>query len=293
MTVSNPCSLVAMKRRIAFAFLLWLADFSNGPSSLASAAFVPPKSLFLNQRTVQDHEETRLANIATTTRGGSENNKHEDDQLLDCGTIVATLFGNLRIPASLIAGASLASAFALPLAPTDGLKLGTVKRVYALFMMSSLSSMLLTVLVSTMCMADITLSPPRYAKTANDYVQNNYALEYMAAKTNFIWGNIVFVVGSMLRMWVFLSCPVFADGVVGIMGSLALVSVSILLEFTKRHTGQNVLQQTTTSMKVVIAKIKKNYLFGVAVAMWVATITYLIAKTPHLVSFLLSGEGTM
>jgi hypothetical protein len=238
------------------------------------------------------HTQLKYKTTTTAIRGGS--NDHHDDndkeeRMVDSGGVVAGLFGNLRIPASLLAGASLGSAFSLPLAGTDGLKLGTVKRVYALFMMGSLSSMLLTVLVSTVCMNDIALSPPRYAKSVGDYIDQNYGLEWMAARTNFIWGNVVFVVGSMLRMWVWMSCPIIADGVLGIMGSLTIISLSIVLEFTRRQTGQTVMQQTKKSMNMVLARMQKNYLFGVGAVMWMTTVAYLSAKTPHMMQFLLSA----
>jgi hypothetical protein len=309
-TVSGSYSFAVINRRAALAFLLWTSVALNNPSSLVSAGFVATPTLYhhsdaattttktttsafkrkrgLNTSNLM-HTQSKYKTTTTAIRGGSNDIDNDQEEMrLDCGGIVAGLFGNLRIPASLIAGASLGSAFALPLAGTDGLKLGAVKRIYALFMMGTLSSMLLTVLVSTISMNDIALSPARYATSGRDYIEKNYDLEWMAAKTNFIWGSVIFVLGSMLRMWVFMSCPIVANGVLGIMGSLTLVSVSIVLEFTRRQTGQNLLQQIKKSMQMVFARMQKNNLFGVAAVMWMTTIIYLTVKIPHIAHFLLS-----
>eukprot|EP00980_Cylindrotheca_fusiformis_P007070 scaffold1482_cov120-Cylindrotheca_fusiformis.AAC.12 len=307
-----------MRKCCCFA-LLWTAGVSCHPSSLVSTAFVSSGAIqpyHISSSSITNNSAMRnmfshsspirltatrkggysghsmgmkYRTTIAAIRGGSSDFDSAPEKV-NYGGIVAGLFGNLRIPASLVAGASLGSAFALPLAPRDGLKLGTVKRLYALFMMGSLAGMLLTVLVSTMCMNDIALSPPRYADNANDYIKENYALEWMAAKSSFMWGSIVFVLGSMLRMWVFLTCPVFANGVVGIMTSLTLVSISILLEFTRRQTGQNLMQQTAESIEIVKTKIQKNHLFGVAVVMWMTTLLYLAIRTPHFLSYLVATK---
>jgi hypothetical protein len=125
------------------------------------------------------------------------------------------------------------------------------------------------------------MSPPKHAKYVKDYIEQNYALEWMLTKTHFMWGNIVFVLGSMLRGWVFLKCPVIADGVLGFMGSLTLVSVSILVEFTKKQTGQSSMQQMRRSIGLVLDKAKTNRLFRVAAATWIGTAVYMIAKIPY------------
>jgi len=124
----------------------------------------------------------------------------------DFGGIVSGLFGNFRILASLIAGASLGSAFGLPLKEGDGLVLGLVKRLYVLLTLRSLCSMLLTVLISTLCMNDIALSapPPKMSNSAADYIDRYCLLEWMLVRTNFLWGGVIFVIGSMLRGWVFI-----------------------------------------------------------------------------------------
>ena len=66
----------------------------------------------------------------------------------DYSSEAAGLFGNVRIPAALFAGAAAGAAFALPLGVSEGLKVGLVKRLYALLMMGSLSSEIVAVVVS-------------------------------------------------------------------------------------------------------------------------------------------------
>eukprot|EP00980_Cylindrotheca_fusiformis_P000792 scaffold192_cov114-Cylindrotheca_fusiformis.AAC.4 len=210
-----------------------------------------------------------------------EDDDDKDDTSVDYGEKVAGIFANMRIPASLIAGAALGSAFGMPMAETDGLKMGMVKRLYTMVMLGTLSSMLLTVLLSTMCVGDIALNPPRKAKYVKDYIDKHYALEWMLMKTHFMWGNIVFVLGSMLRGWVFLKCPIIGDGVLGIMGSLMLVSISILVEFNRKQTGDVAFHQWRKNISLIRNRAKTNRLFGVAVISWLATLAFVIVKSPY------------
>eukprot|EP00980_Cylindrotheca_fusiformis_P000789 scaffold192_cov114-Cylindrotheca_fusiformis.AAC.1 len=223
------------------------------------------------------------ARLSTTAiRAESKDDDDDDDEeMTDYGPKVADIFGNLRIPASLLAGAALGSAFELPLGDKDGLKLGTVKRLYALAMMGTMSSMLLVVLVSTMTMHDIVMCAPRKAKYVKDYIEQYYALEWMLCKTNFMWGNIIFVLASMLRGWIFLQSTVIAEAVLGVMGSLMLVSIAILLEFTKKQTGKDALQQVKRNILLILEKSKTNRLFGFSMAFWTATLVYMVAKAPY------------
>mmetsp|Transcript_12613 Transcript_12613/g.30119 ORF Transcript_12613/g.30119 Transcript_12613/m.30119 type:complete len:426 (+) Transcript_12613:100-1377(+) len=206
----------------------------------------------------------------------------------DHGGVVSGLFGNLRIPASLLAGASLGQAFALPFADADGLTLGMVKRVYVLCMLGSFSSMLKTVLVSTTVMTDITLSNPRLAKSPSDYINRYYALEYMLTKINFFLGSGAFAIGSMLRGWVFLNFAVVGRGVLGIMGSFTLMSASIVLEYSRRQTGKSWVGQLKDTVQLIRNKTKTNLLFGVGAVIWASTLIYLIAKIPHIANYLIA-----
>ena len=218
-----------------------------------------------------------------------EDDDEEDDEPpeSDHGGVVSGIFGNLRIPASLLAGASLGQAFALPFADMDGLTLGMVKRVYILCMLGSFSSMLLTVLVSTTVMTDITLSNPRLAKSPADYINRYYALDYMLTKINFFAGSGVFAIGSMLRGWVFLNLATVGQGVLGIMGSFTLMTASIVLEYNRRQSGKSLFGQLKDTFLLMKNKTRTNKLFAIGAIAWCATMIWLLAKVPHIAEHLI------
>ena len=233
--------------------------------------------------------------MSAQNANGSKDQEDDDTEkkeqsTMESGGVVAGLFGNLRIPASLVAGAALGSAFGLPLAQTDGLALGMVKRVYVLLMLGSMSSMLLTVLLSTLCMNDIALKPPRTAKSSVEYIKRYYSLEFMLARSNFLWGNIIFVIGSMMRGWVFLSCPKVARGVLGFMGSFILISSSIVLEYSKEQTGKSLREQVLDSNSMIWKKMKKSKMFALGTILWIVTFIYLAANVPHIAEYLIHQE---
>lgn len=243
------------------------AGFLIGPSSSAR----------------QDHPRYS----AKSHRGFGRNaDNGDDEQLKDCGGAVAGLFGNLRIPASLIAGASLGSAFALPMVDTDGFQFGFAKRMYAFSMITSLGSMLLVVIVSTICMNDITVCPTRLSKSVRDYIDENYSLEWMAVKSHFYYGNLAFIVGSAFRAWISIACPVVGKGVLGILSSLTLLSFSILVEKSRKQAGVPIQQSFLRFLKAIATKAKTNALFGVAAILWATTVTYLVVKIPQMYRYL-------
>ncbi|CAJ1951182.1 unnamed protein product [Cylindrotheca closterium] len=221
-----------------------------------------------------------------------EKQDHTDRLQPDFGGTVAGLFGNLRIPASLIAGASLGSAFGLPLMEGEGLVLGMVKRVYTVIMLGSLCSMLLTVLVSTLCMNDIALSPPKASNSAKDFMDRYYPLEWMLARTNFLWGGVIFVIGSMLRGWVFLTCPTVGRGLLGMMGSFTLIATSIVMQFSKQQTGRTPLQSIRRSFQLIQNKMKKSYVFAAGTFLCVFTVFYFLVTIPHIAKYLIASDCT-
>ncbi|KAL3932884.1 MAG: hypothetical protein SGBAC_010644 [Bacillariaceae sp.] len=248
-----------------------------------------------------DDETGEVYELSPNADDDDDNDDDEDDDdtddeddsppETDHGGVVSGLFGNLRIPASLLAGASLGQAFALPFADADGLILGMVKRVYVLCMLGSFSSMLLTVLVSTTVMTDITLSNPRLAKSPGDYINRYYALEYMLTKLNFFLGSGSFAIGSMLRGWIFLNLALVGRGVLGIMGSFTLMSASIVLEYSRRQTGKSWVGQLKDTLQLMQNKTKKNRLFGVGAIIWASTVIYLFANIPQVADYLIVTAG--
>lgn len=234
------------------------------------------------------HEKNDPASTTAAIRGGDGGDDDDDVELKECCAQVAGMFGNLRIPASLIAGASLGSAFALPMLESDGFKVGFAKRIYAFSMISTLGSMLLVVIISTIVMNDISLCPKRLSKSVGDYVNENYTLEWMLVKSNFYYGALSFVVGSGFRAWISIACPVVGRGVIGILVSLTLICQSYLIEKTKGHTpGETSIRKMVVRfVKEIGAKSKANPLFGAGAITWLATVTYLVIKFPHIYLYL-------
>lgn len=222
-------------------------------------------------------------------RGGARGAKggDDDEELKDCGGTVAGLFGNLRIPASLIAGASLGSAFALPMLDTDGASVGMAKRLYAFSMVTTLGSMLVVVILATIAMNDIAIRPTRLSKSVGDYIDENYSLEWMMVRSQFFYGAFAFLAGSAFRAWICIACPVVGRGVVGVLASLSLICMSYLLEKTHGQSGGKSLHKRIGKFwKAVGAKAKTNLLFGAGTLVWVTAVTYLIVKIPHMYFYL-------
>ena len=213
-----------------------------------------------------------------------DHDKKEQDS--DYGGVVSGLFGNLRIPAVLLAGASVAQAYAMPLSDTDGLQLGLIKRAYVLCILGCFCSMLLTVLLSTAVMTDIALSNARLAKNPSEYINRYYALDYMLTKLNFFAGSAIFAIGTMLRGLIFLNFGLVAKGVLGIMGSFTLMSMGIVLEYSRRQTGKSLWGQMSDTFLLMKIKARTNKLFGIGVILFVSTLCYLVAMIPHIVEYL-------
>jgi hypothetical protein len=159
-------SVVALLSAIVATETFVSAGFLIAPSSSARQQIDHPRHYTEAHRgfgrTIQKSKSLlpqKGEQASTAIRGGSEDD--DEVELKDCGGTVAGLFGNLRIPASLIAGASLGSAFALPLMDTDNFKIGIAKRMYALSMITTLGSMLLVVILSTIAMNDIAICHTR------------------------------------------------------------------------------------------------------------------------------------
>jgi len=220
---------------------------------------------------------------STAIRGVAGN----DEQLKDWGGAVAGMFGNLRIPASLIAGASLGSAFALPMLDTDGFRVAFAKRMYAFSMITTLGSMLLVVILSTIVMNDISLRPAWLSKSVNDYIDENCYLEWMMVRCHFYYGALAFIVGSSFRAWVSIACPVFGTGIVGILTSLSMIAMSFLIEKPRYQTdGSPLHKRLARFFKEIGIKAKSNPLFMVGALTWAATVMYLFVKIPHMYAYL-------
>mmetsp|Transcript_658 Transcript_658/g.1504 ORF Transcript_658/g.1504 Transcript_658/m.1504 type:complete len:280 (+) Transcript_658:86-925(+) len=220
-------------------------------------------------------------------RGGARiKAAEEEEELQDCGGSVASLFGNLRIPASLIAGASLGSAFALPMLDSDSAKIGMAKRLYAYSMVTTLGSMLLVVILSTIAMNDISIRPKRMSKNVGAYIEENYASEWMLVKSHFFYGAFAFMGGSAFRAYVNVACPVIGKGVIGILLSLGLFCLSYLMERSTLQTDCTWRIRLTKFVKAIVNKAKGNVLFAAGAITWLTAVSYMIYKIPHMYFYL-------
>lgn len=206
----------------------------------------------------------------------------------DYGGAVANLFGNLRIPASLIAGASLGSAFALPFLASDTGLIDFAKRMYIFSMVTTLGSMLLVVILSTIVMNDICLIPPRLAKSVRDYVDEHYLIEWMMVRSSFFYGALAFIVGSAFRAWISIECPLLGRAVVGILSSISIISLSYIMDKIRLQCGRPLHESALLYLKEVVRRTKRNPLFGIGVSLWVFSVTYLLVKLPHMYYFLVN-----
>uniref|UniRef100_A0A7S4STU6 Uncharacterized protein n=1 Tax=Ditylum brightwellii TaxID=49249 RepID=A0A7S4STU6_9STRA len=225
---------------------------------------------------------------AVIRRGGRRDDKDTDaEELEDFGGAVGGLFGNFRIPAMLVAASTLGSAFALPFAETDRVLFGFSKRIYAFTMLTSLGSMVLVVILSTICMNDIAISPARLSTSVQQYIDDNYALEWMMVKSHFYYGTLAFVVGTAFRAWVSITCPVVGNAIVGILSSLTVISISTLLEKSRNQGGGKPFRQNVVCyLKLLLAKGKSSPLFGAGAILWATTVAYIFVKFPHVYLYL-------
>ncbi len=267
-------------RRILLVAFLW-AIVAN--ETRASTAFVLTPNA--QQPTRQPAKRRFVHRPALTRIRGGAKAVEEKESLQDCGGSVAGLFGNLRIPASLIAGAALGSAFALPFLDTDSAKIAMAKRLYAVSMITTLGSMLLVVIIATITMNDIAIRPKRLSQNVGEYIQEHYELEWMLVRSHFFYGAFAFLGGSAFRAYVAIACPVIGKGVLGILASLSLVCMGYFVEKTS-HQNCPCPLRLGRFLKVIGDKAKTNVMFGAGAITWLVAVTYLLVKVPHMYTYL-------
>lgn len=210
---------------------------------------------------------------------------------------VSSLFGNVRIPAALFAGASAGAAFAMPLVHGEGLKVGLVKRVYSLLMMFSLSSEILAVIIATLAMSTLATHPCPKTSSVAELIEQSYAFEWVAARWHFLSGLVTFILGIGLRAWISISCPLIAKSALSIILSSAFMCLAFIQETqdrVKADDGQGtearlldgVVGLPLQYLKLLGKKSLKSPLFALAFAGFITTTGYTLMITPHLVRWL-------
>ena len=223
----------------------------------------------------------------------TDNNKEE--LLQDHSGAASTLFGNLRIPAALFAGASAGAAFALPIADAanESVRLGMVKRLYALCMMGALSSQVIAIVVATVTMGSMVTSTekqqPKTARSVAEYIRQYYDLEWVTARFHFLGGLLLFIFASGLRAWISIACPVVAKAALGIILSSTLLAMAFIdaVERTQFST-RGLVGLPLRYVQLLGQKIKRmeGPWFLVAAASAVVTMVYLGLNVAHVYKYL-------
>ena len=221
-----------------------------------------------------------------TTRGGSDDAADSEKEQRDHSGQVSSLFGNLRIPAALFAGASAGSAFAMPLTATDGLNFGITKRLYALLMVGSLSAQIIVIVVSTMAMGALSTRPQQLTRSTQDLLDSSYNFEWITTKLHFLMGILLFVTASGLRAWVSISCSVFAKAAVGLIASSTIFCLAVIDE-RERENNSSLLKIPFKFFRLMIGRIKRvEPLFAVSFVLGAGTFLFILAKAPHIYHYL-------
>jgi hypothetical protein len=229
--------------------------------------------------------------LSRSTEAISTDDHPDRAELKDFRGDASNLFGNVRIPAALFAGASTGASFAMPLAASEGLRLGLVKRVYALLMMAALSSAIVAVVVSTLTVGSLSTHATPKTYSVNELIRQHYELEWASTRFHFFSGVLYFIVGIGLRAWVSIACPVIAKAAVGIISSCTLLCVAFIQEAeTKKGPSAScmdgVLQLPLRYCAALFRRARTRPLFTAALVMSLTTWGYTLANIPHVIHFL-------
>lgn len=210
-------------------------------------------------------------------------------ELKDYSGEVSSLFNNIRVPAALFAGASAGAAFAMPIAAGEGLRIGMIKRIYAMFMISALSSQIIAIIVSTLALMTLTMGKSPLTSSVNELMQSKFEFDWITAQFNLLSGMLLFVIGSGLRAWISIGCPVVAKACLGIIVSGTLVCLGQIDAITREVQGKGLWNLPVTFGRLTLSRFQSSPLFFVAGAASVATVLYIGKSIPHLYKALAAG----
>lgn len=209
------------------------------------------------------------------------------EQLKDFRGEAAGIFGNVRIPAALFAGASAGAAFALPVAATtsEGVRIGLVKRLYELMMMTSLSSEVVAVVVSTLVLSRLStsLNVPK-ATSLQAFLQSHLELEFLAVRWHFLSGVLFFLLATGLRAWISIACPIVAKAALGIILSSATLCVAFVQD--AETTMLDGIVQLPFKFLSRLSRRIHNPLFALAFVGSIVSTVYILYNIPHFVHYL-------
>lgn len=250
-----------------------------------SQAYISVRSLL--HRPWPPSRSSPLHHKLFNSKGGDANSppKITEGETKDYSSEACALFGTVRVPAALFAGASAAAAFGLPISPSDGVVVGFVKRLYALLMLGALSSQLLAIVVSTTSMAQLSYYSHAPTKSLDEFIKESYDFEWITILANFFFGMLSFVFASGIRAWISIACPIVAQAALGVIVSSTLLAVSFLNEAYHKR-GESIVRLPIDYDRYLIQHARRSPLYAMAVILTVTTYAYIAIKIPHIYSFL-------
>jgi carbonic anhydrase/acetyltransferase-like protein (isoleucine patch superfamily) len=233
------------------------------------------------KRTANETHERAKEHIKSTST--------DDIEKKDYTGAAVALFGNIRIPAALIAGASAGAAFAMPaLVVNEGLQFGTAKRLYSMLMMGSLSSQIVAVVVSTLAVT--ALSTRSYALTSSvqELLSKEVDLEWVAVRWHFLTGILFFLVAIGLRAWITISCPIISKGALGLIVSATLLCMAFIQDMESYADGVLSGFGSLRYVRLLVQRItqKKRPLFALAMGVSAMTSLFIASNIPHLYKYM-------
>mmetsp|Transcript_12105 Transcript_12105/g.22507 ORF Transcript_12105/g.22507 Transcript_12105/m.22507 type:complete len:269 (-) Transcript_12105:261-1067(-) len=217
----------------------------------------------------------------------------------DFSNEAAALFGNVRIPAALFAGAAAGSAFALPLMETaeGSLRIGLVKRLYAVLMMGALSSEVVAVVVSTLAVTALGTQSKALKQqqqqenvattSLHDFLAQHYDLEWLTTRLHFFSGVILFSVAIGLRAWISIACPIISRAALGIVLSSTMLCLSFWRQLDETVSMEHVMSLPWRYTHALWTRARTSGMFATSLIMSVATAIYILANIPHVYHYLL------
>jgi hypothetical protein len=256
----------------------------------------------------------RIHPLLSSSSSSSETDKVVEKK--DYRKEASGLFGSIRIPASLFAGAAASSAFVLPIVQNESLKIGVVKRIYYLLMIGSLSNEIITVVIATLTGQELSIGGASADDNISDYFKTTsirellydekyFFLESIAVRFHFWSGILMFLSGLGIRAWISISCPVISKAALGIVLSSILFCLAFLqknmISTNKCHGGrsssdvssrgvQNAFLIPYEYAKALWSESKKSPIFAIALTMAMITQFYILWKIPHVVHYLFTNQ---
>lgn len=200
----------------------------------------------------------------------------------------ASVFGNLRVPSALFAGAAAGSAFALPIQTSDDSLSTCLKSVYALLMISCLSCNLTSIVIGTLSISKLATMEeeneddlPTY-RSLVDFLIGEFELEFTASRTSFITGLVTFAFAIGLRAWITFENPLVGAAGMGIIVSGLLFCFAFLDEIfgqdlTFGGNNRPLVGLPLRCAELITKEAETNEFFAVALAASAITAVLIVA----------------